>query len=198
MDFFDILQKLDTQLFLFLNSVISCTLLNYFFVAITDARFWIVPAIVATVLFIKQEHNKALIVVLLALLTIAISDPVSSQIFKPLLHRPRPCHPDFFVNSAHMLFGFKSSLSFPSSHSTNMFALAFIFTKFYPSRWHVFFAFASLIGFSRIYVGVHYPADVVGGALLGLSIAWIVYEGYLISTKWRISIISRRVSRKNT
>jgi len=196
MDVIDILQKIDTQLFLFLNSIVSSTLLNYFFIAITDARFWIIPAIVAAALFIKQEHNKALTVLLLALLTIAISDPVSSQIFKPLLHRPRPCHPDFFVNSAHMLFGFKSSLSFPSSHSTNMFALAFIFTKFYPSRWLVFFSFAALIGFSRIYVGVHYPGDVLGGALLGIIIAWIVYEGYRKLKGWRESITERRLSRK--
>jgi len=178
MDVIDILQKTDTQLFIFLNSIFSTTLLNYFFVAITDARFWILPAIVAATLFIKLEHNKALTVLLLALVTLAIADPVSSQIFKPLLHRPRPCHPDFFVNSAHMLFGFKSSLSFPSSHSTNMFALAFIFTKFYKSRWIWFFSFATLIGFSRIYVGVHYPGDVLGGAILGVIIAWIVYEGY--------------------
>jgi undecaprenyl-diphosphatase len=184
LDLINILQKFDTQLFVFFNSIFSCTLLNYFFVAITDARFWIVPAAVGAALFIKQEHNKALTVLLLALLTLAISDPVSSQIFKPLLHRPRPCHPDFLVNSAHMLFGFKSSLSFPSSHSTNMFALAFIFSMFYPSRWLWFFSFAALIGFSRIYVGVHYPGDVLGGALLGVIIAWIVYRGYLMSKNW--------------
>jgi undecaprenyl-diphosphatase len=139
---------------------------------------------VAAALFIKQEHNKALTVILLGLITLAISDPVSSQIFKPLIHRVRPCHPDFFVNSAHMLFGFKSSLSFPSSHSTNMFALAFVFSMFYPSRWLCFYSFAALIGFSRIYVGVHYPGDVLGGALLGVMIAWIVYKGYLLSKKW--------------
>lgn len=178
------LNNIDTQLFVFFNSFFSTTLLNYFFVAITDARFWIFPAIVAAVLFIRKEHNKALIVLFLAAVTIAISDPVSSQIFKPLLHRPRPCHPDYFINGAHMLFGLKSSLSFPSSHSTNIFALAFIFTMFYPSRWIWFFSFAVLIGFSRIYVGVHYPGDVLGGALLGVIIAWIVYGAYLMAKKW--------------
>jgi undecaprenyl-diphosphatase len=184
MGIIDILQKFDTQLFIFFNSIFSCTLLNYLFIAITDARFWIVPAVAAAALFVKNEHNKALTVLFLGMLTLAISDPVSSQIFKPLLHRPRPCHPDFFINSAHMLFGFKSSLSFPSSHSTNMFALAFIFSMFYPSRWLWFFSFATLIGFSRIYVGVHYPGDVLGGALLGVIIAWLVYNGYLMSKKW--------------
>lgn len=184
MHIIETLNNIDTQLFVFLNSIISTTLLNYFFVAITDARFWIFPAIVASILFIRKEHNKALIVLLLAGITVAISDPVSSQIFKPLLHRPRPCHPDYFINGAHLLFGLKSSLSFPSSHSTNIFALAFIITMFYPSRWIWFFSFAVLIGFSRIYVGVHYPGDVLGGALLGVIIALLVYSGYLCSKKW--------------
>lgn len=184
MDIIDILQKFDTQLFIFLNSIFSCTLLNYFFIAITEPRFWILPLIVAAALFIKKEHNKAIIVIILAIVAAAISDPVSSQIFKPLIHRLRPCHPDFFVNGAHLLFGYRASLSFPSSHSTNMFAIAFIFTMFYPSRWYWFFSFAALIGFSRIYVGMHYPGDVLGGAILGVIIAWIVYGGYLMSKKW--------------
>lgn len=193
LDIVDILQKIDTNLFILLNSIFSCTFLNYFFVAITDARFWIAPAVVAAVLYIKQDQKKALIVLILSIIAVAISDPVSSQIFKPLVHRPRPCHPDFFVNGAHMLFGFKSSLSFPSSHSTNVFALALIFTMFYPSRWIWFFLFAALIGFSRIYVGVHYPGDVLGGAILGTLIAGIVYIGYLMSKK----LIVRNCNNKN-
>jgi len=174
----DSLQSIDTSLFIVLNSFISCTILNYFFVAITDARFWIIPGTVAAVIYIAKDTKHAITVICLALITVGITDPVSSQIIKPLFDRPRPCHPDFLVTGAHILFGFKQSLSFPSSHATNMFAQAMLLTLFYPSRWPWFFSFAALIGFSRIYVGVHYPGDVLGGAVLGTCMGAVVYFVY--------------------
>ncbi len=172
------LEQIDTYLFIFLNSVFSTTVLNYFFVAITDARFWIIPGVIAAFLYVTKKKKQAVIILCLAIITVAISDPVSSQIVKPLINRHRPCHPDFLVHGAHILTGFKYSKSFPSSHATNMFALAMLFSLFYSSRWLAFFCFAGLIGYSRIYVGVHYPGDIIGGALLGMIIGSSVYVLY--------------------
>lgn len=169
-------EQLDTTFFLFLNTLFSTTLLNYFFVAITNlAPFWIIPGLFAATLFVVKERQYAVPILCLALITVAISDPVSSQIVKPIFERHRPCHSDYFVQGAHFLLGFKNSDSFPSSHATNMFAQAMLFTLFYPSKWPIFFGFAGLIGFSRVYVGVHYPGDVLGGAVLGAAIGFIVY-----------------------
>lgn len=176
------LEQIDTFLFVFLNSVFSTTFLNYFFVAITDARFWIIPGVIAAVLYVKKMKSQAVIILCLAIVTVAISDPVSSQIVKPLVGRHRPCHPDFLVQKAHFLLGFKNSKSFPSSHATNMFALAMLFSLFYNSRWLVFFFFAGIIGYSRIYVGVHYPGDIISGALLGMIIGSAVYVLYRFAT----------------
>ena len=187
--------QLDTTCFLFLNTIFSTTLLNYFFVSITDARFWIIPSLFAATLFVMREQKYAITILCLALVTVAISDPVSSQIIKPLFGRHRPCHPDHFVQGAHFLLGFKNSDSFPSSHAMNMFAQAMLFTLFYPSKWPFFFGFAILIGFSRVYVGVHYPGDVLGGAVFGVAVGFSVF---LLFTGIK-QIITPRISNiKNT
>jgi len=85
----------------------------------------------------------------------------------------------------HMLIGLKRSFSFPSSHATNMFAAAALFAMFFPKGSRYYFGFAALVAYSRVYVGVHYPFDVFGGALLGVAISifvvWI----------WNLLIASR-------
>jgi undecaprenyl-diphosphatase len=192
------LDQLDTTFFLFLNTVFSTTLLNYFFVAITDAHFWIIPSFFAASLFVIKGRQHAVTIVCLALITVAISDPVSSQIVKPIFERHRPCHPENPVQGAHFLLGFKNSCSFPSSHAANMFAQAMLFTLFYRARWPIFFGFASLIGFSRVYVGVHYPGDVLGGAVLGVFIGFMVYFIFTNLRKLESSILKRKPVIKNS
>lgn len=173
------IEKIDTALFLFLNSAFSCTALNYFFVAITDPSFWIIPGAVVAVYFLIKHKRKAFIIIGLSLITVAISDPFSSQVVKPLINRDRPCHPDsMIIEKTHTLMGLKGSNSFPSSHATNMFAQAMLFSLLYPALWVVFFGFAGLIGFSRIYVGVHFPGDVLSGSLLGIVIGISVFLIY--------------------
>jgi undecaprenyl-diphosphatase len=67
----------------------------------------------------------------------------------------------------------------------NMFALAALLSFFYPKRFLIFYGFASMIGLSRIYVGVHYPSDVLGGVIFGILVACGVYCSYLvIKKKW--------------
>jgi undecaprenyl-diphosphatase len=170
--------QFDTKLFLFFNDFLSNRIIGYFFISITNAPFWIIPGIVAMYLFYKKENKKALIAFGLILLTVAIADPVSSQILKPFFERHRPCHPDFLVQGGHFLQGLKASDSFPSSHSMNMFALATLLSLLYPLRWYYFIAFASLIGFSRIYVGVHFPIDIFAGAIFGSLCGLLVFYTY--------------------
>jgi undecaprenyl-diphosphatase len=79
-----------------------------------------------------------------------------------------------------------------------MFAQAMLFTLFYRARWPIFFGFASLIGFSRVYVGVHYPGDVLGGAVLGVFIGFMVYFIFTNLRKLESYILKRKPVIKNS
>lgn len=181
--------SIDRTLFLFFNATLSNPVFDIFFPFITERNNSIVPLLVLVPFFIYKEKKKALVVLGLAIVTVAVTDPVCVRIIKPLVHRLRPCHPSYFIDGehvflagAHFLKGYKGSLSFPSAHAMNVFGQAMLFTCFYPRQRVWFFTFAGLIGFSRIYVGVHYPLDVVAGAVFGTGVGWGVVYVYRIST----------------
>jgi undecaprenyl-diphosphatase len=187
------LHAADTALFLFINVTLANPLLDPFFVTITNGRFWIAPGIaLVALLFWKMDKKRAGLLVLLSVITVAITDPLGAQIVKPLFHRLRPCNPDVLVEGGRFLLGHKTSLSFPSIHALNMFAQAMLFSLLYPRLAVWLFLFAGLIGYSRIYVGVHYPLDVLGGAIIGMVCGAAVFCCYKISAgviqKTKVSI----------
>jgi len=162
----EFLYDIDKAVFLFFNAYLTHPALDSVMTRITHLSFWTIPGLLAAALFVwRGNRKKALIVLGLTALTVAISDPFSSQILKKIFERPRPCHPDFFVEGGRFLQGMKTSFSFPSSHSMNMFAVATLFTCFYRKYGVYFFAFASVIGYSRVYNGVHYPSPTFLAAL---------------------------------
>ncbi len=180
----DFIINTDKNLFIFFNTWFSSPYLDIFFKTITEPRNWIIPMVIAAVLFSIKEKKNAITVLLLAIITVAATDLISVRIVKPLVGRLRPCHPDILIEGCNYLLGKKRSFSFPSSHATNMFGLATLFAIFYPKRVIYFMTFASLIGFSRIYCGVHYPGDVLGGIVLGAIIAWLIYNIYFYIRKY--------------
>ncbi len=174
----ELISQFDARLFLFFNASLTSPVLDFLMVKITHPQFWILPGIAGLILYVRKERKTALLVIGLSLVTVAVSDPVSSQVLKPLFRRLRPCHPDFFIEGGRFLLGMKRSFSFPSSHSMNMFAQAALLTGFYPRRAVYFFSFAAVIAYSRVYTGVHFPLDVAGGAVFGIMTGSAVFFTY--------------------
>lgn len=168
----DWLVNLDTRLFQFLNVDLANTVFDTVMPVVTND--WVLRAvflaIVVLLLFFGGRRGR--IVALLCVATVALSDQTSSHLIKPLIERTRPCH---VVPDVHLLVACSKGLSFPSSHAANSFAVAVLVSLVYRrSIWAVLTA-AALISYSRIAVGVHYPLDVLAGAVVGAACAGAVY-----------------------
>jgi undecaprenyl-diphosphatase len=130
-------------------------------------KFGAAPAALA--LWLWKERRRGLKVLIVAGLAMGAGDLLSYRVIRPWASRPRP------VNSGVPVILRSSAASyngFPSNHSVNAAAAASVLAVAYPGAALVFAAVAGLIGYSRVYVGVHYPGDVLAGFALGAAIGW--------------------------
>lgn len=171
--FWQQLDAWDKKLFVLLNrhwtNPFFDTILPYF----RDSVFW-APLYLFVLVFIALNYGKKGWWWSLAFVcTIAIADMVSSQVFKKSFDRLRPCQDPFFFDQVRLLLkACSGSFSFTSSHAANHFAMAsFASITLYPTfnRYiYLTYLWAFFIAYAQIYVGVHYPLDVLGGALIGV------------------------------
>ena len=169
------LYSVDLTLFRWGNEALANPVFDWFFVFITEVKNWYVVYAVALISLMWFGKKRGVVTVLLLLLTIVISDQLSSFVVKPLVDRLRPCH---VLEHVRLLVGCGGGKSFTSSHATNNFAMAVLVMHFWPkAKWYLL-VWAALVSFSRVYVGVHYPSDILGGAILGAAIAAGVAYGY--------------------
>ncbi len=166
----DILYKIDVWLLYFINHSLSNTLFNKLFPFITEVKNWYIAYIILFLILIISGGRIGRIAAIVLILLIITTDQFSSFFLKNLFARVRPCNvfPDLNI-----LVTCTESFSFPSSHAVNNFAAAMFFTKIFPKLKWSFFTVATLMAFSRPYAGVHYPSDVIGGALIGLVFGYI-------------------------
>ena len=123
----------------------------------------------AAALFLARGRRGAL-ALLFCVLTVTVSDQANSKGLKPLIRRLRP---SVELADTKPAFGVRRSYSFPSSHAVNVFAAAPLVRELYPGGGIATMALASAVAVSRVYVGDHWPSDVLVGAALGLWIGWL-------------------------
>ena len=174
------MEQLDKQLFLFLNSANSPFWDNIMYFMSMRA-VWIPLYLVVIIWLIKLYKRKFIILILFILLSVILADQVSGLI-KDLTARPRPCHETSLQGLVHMVKGYcGGAFGFVSSHAANSFNVAALSILLIRNRFFSVFIiiWAAGVSYSRIYLGVHYPGDVVCGALLGILIGWSMYRLFM-------------------
>jgi undecaprenyl-diphosphatase len=174
-----VLEQADTWLFMLLNHRLVHPALDDLMPFLTNPKLsFHIFILLAAFIFIRKGKD-ALIVIPLILLATGISDYTASGIMKPLFQRIRPC---FALEGVRLLIDQSRSWSFASSHAANSAAIATLLWIFFRKGEMVdkvftviMIAYASMVAFSRIYIGVHYPGDVLGGIAIGLASATVVY-----------------------
>jgi undecaprenyl-diphosphatase len=164
------LYSIDVSVFYFINHSLSCGALNKFFTIITNVNNWYIAYIILLGISFVKGGRKGKIAAIGVLLLILLTDQLSARIIKEIFHRIRPCNALLNVITP---LGCNGTFSFPSNHAVNNFAAAVFFYKLFPKLKWVVFISASLVAISRVYIGVHYPSDILGGAVIGSAFGYI-------------------------
>jgi undecaprenyl-diphosphatase len=167
----EFLQSIDASLFYFLNSTLANPVTDKLMPFITDRNNWFIFYVLIWLYLFLMGGRKGKAAALLILLLILCSDQFAENILKPLFQRVRPCH---VLPDVHLLINCTDSYALPSNHAVNNFAAATLFSYFYPSMKYFLFTGATVIAISRVMCGVHYPFDIVFGAVIGIVFALII------------------------
>ena len=174
----DYLNDIDTDALLAINGLHD---------TFQDALWWLVTAKWSSLLvllaliwvLLHQNRRHALLVLVMLVLAVMVADQVSSGLIKHLVERLRPTHDPSLESVVHVVNGYRGGLfGFVSSHAANSFAVATLLSFVLRHRLVAFslFTWALLQCYSRMYLGVHYPGDILGGMVIGLLAGWLVWR----------------------
>ena len=170
--------EIDKNLMVFLNKTLSNPIFDILMPIITNQKFLTIIGVILILYLGFYSGRRGKITLIVLIFAVGISDAVCAQIIKPWVSRIRPSHE--FIEYINLLVSKGGKWSFPSNHAANSFAFATILSYFYDKNKTMIFSIASIIAFSRVYVGVHYPLDIIFGSLLGYTVSWIILSVWVI------------------
>ncbi len=180
------LQQIDEQLLLWINGH-HTALLDYVMVFASGKLTWLPLYLLLLYLIIKKYRYYAIVILLGVAATLVLTDQTSVHLFKEVFMRLRPCHQPHLAEMLTTITGCGGQYGFVSSHAANTVGLVtFLIMTYKPMPlWlkGLLVAYALLVMYSRMYLGVHFPFDILGGALLGIACG--------LFTAWLLKMLSR-------
>jgi undecaprenyl-diphosphatase len=161
----------DEHVFRLMNAGWLHPMLDRLMPSVTDARNYHIPFIVGAILILFMDRLRGVRFLVLAIVSVVVADAIATHVFKHAFWRTRPC---IALEGVRLLVGCVNSPSFPSNHAVNASALATLVALYRPRLWLAAAALAMLVGYSRVYIGTHYPLDVLAGSALGLAVALVL------------------------
>ena len=170
--------ELDKQAMVFFNKTIANPIFDFIMPTITDQNFLVFSGLILIGYLAYFGGKRGRITIVVLLIAASFSDAICFQIMKPWVGRIRPSHE--FYEYINLLVSKGGKYSFPSNHAANSFVFATVLSYFYDRNRVFLYILASTIAFSRVYVGVHYPLDIIFGSIIGYVVSWTILSLWVI------------------